>query len=228
MNAYIKALENKRWLWRGVEQASEREGNASGYPALDQRLSGGFPPASVIEIKTLNGIGELRVLMPYLQQQQQKLMIFIGAPAMLNSEFLVKHSIVLSQVLFVDAQDAEALWCAEQCLKSGCVSCVLLWQQALELLHIRRLVLAAERGESNLFVFRQNHSLTMNLPVALSMELSPSVRGVAVTIHKRRAGRSHAKFDVDMSEYWPDLVKQPISNNVVSLSAHLQKVTQVS
>ena len=172
MNAYLKTLESKRWLWRGIEQSSATAVTASGYCDLDQRLLGGFPKASVIEIKTLNGIGELRLLVPYLQQQA-KMMVFIGAPAMLNSEFLVRHSIALSQVLFVSAQDIDGLWCAEQCLKSGCVSSVLLWQQSLELSHIRRLVLAAEQGESNLFLLRQNHSFSVNFPVALSMALSP-------------------------------------------------------
>ena len=71
MSALLQQLARRQLLWHGNSQQAAYQAVSSGYPLLDQQLAGGFPSTGLIDIQTDTGIGELRLLLPYLQQQQQ-------------------------------------------------------------------------------------------------------------------------------------------------------------
>lgn len=180
----------------------------TGYEELDLLLGGGWPTQQVIELRTPFGIGEFRLLLPYLQHQTQrnKLFVHINAPANLYAPFLSHQDLPLWQQLEIRAKEADALWAAEQCLKSGCCSTVLLWQQTLNIARLKRLQLAAAEGQAELFLLRTAEPNQLSLPVGLSLALHPAPTGIEVRVLKRRGGWPGAKQLVNFSQRWPRLV----------------------
>lgn len=181
----------------------------TGFNELDQLLGGGWPTQQVIELRTAFGIGEFRLLLPYLQQQssRRKLQVYINAPAPLHAPFLSQQGLPLWQQLDVRTAEQDALWAAEQCLKSGCCSSVLLWQQDLTIARLKRLQLAAAEGQAELFLLRDAGQSQLSLPVGLSLALSADPQGLTVRVLKRRGGWPGAQQLVNFSQRWPRLVQ---------------------
>ena len=215
MYELIEQLKNKHWLWQGSETQTTSDYRSTGYPELDTHLCGGFPTHGVVEIQSPIGIGELRLLLPYLQQHNDRLTVLINPPGNVHSEALQHAGLMLSQVLVLTPRSAkEALWAAEQCLKSGACSQVLLWQEELEVHQARRLQVASETGESLNFLFRPQQQHLFSLPVTLSLQLAADSDGLQVTIAKRRGGWSSEPFVVNFRQRWNSLTK-PLTSPVV-------------
>ncbi|MDC2890134.1 translesion DNA synthesis-associated protein ImuA [Psychrosphaera algicola] len=220
----IDKYQNRGLIWYGNKNDQLVGRVKTGFVTLDNALSGGLPPQGVMEIKTPMGIGELRLMLPYLKQKQTLgLLVFIGPPAMLDAEFLAANDIDLSKVLVISEYESERmLWVAEQCLKSGSCGAVLLWQKTLSIKQSRRLLLASEQGESSLLLYRimthqQEQTGVFSIPSNVSMTLAPAPEGITVNIDKQRGGRSFKGLSVDMRDIWPDLTTSPISTtNVVA------------
>ena len=118
---------------------------------------------------------------------------------------LASAGIALSQLVILSPKTAkEALWAAEQCLQSGCVTAVLVWQVPLKLALARRLQLAAEQGAASLVLLRRP-AAGLSLPVNLSLELKPHQHGLQLNVHKRKGGWPAAAFLLDMQQHWPAL-----------------------
>ncbi len=215
MYELIEHLKNKHWLWQGSETKTENSAHSSGFEVLDAKLAGGFPPHGIVEIQSLSGIGELRLLYPYLKQHDDRLTVFINPPGILHAESLKHMGIELENVLIVTARNGkEALWSAEQCLKSGACNQVLLWQNNLEVHHARRLHVASEMGDCLQFLFRSPQSSAFSLPVTLSLSLTPSPQGLQISVPKRKGGWPLSAFHLSMQKYWSDLVL-PTPSSVV-------------
>ena len=221
MNSTIDQLKNKRLLWQASQVSGAHKTLSSGFDSLDAYLEGGLPEQGVVDISSPIGIGELRLLLPSFvlrQQNSQKLLVFIGAPARLNAPMLVKMGFELSRILIIEPKNAkEALWSTEQCLKSGCCEGVILWHQGLEVHQAKRLQFAAETGEALSVVMRQQQPTSFSLPVALALELAPCPEGIQVTVTKRKGGSHGQPFTVNMAQAWPSLTRQPKSSNIVPL-----------
>lgn len=104
MSALLDQLARRQLVWHGDSQQLAYQAVSSGYQELDQQLGGGLPATGLIDIQTEAGIGELRLLLPYLQQQQQqsqRLLVFIGPPAELSADMLAGSGLELSQVLII-------------------------------------------------------------------------------------------------------------------------------
>lgn len=220
----LDQYQNRGLVWYGNKNTEWVGRIKSGFNALDKALSGGFPPQGVVEIKTPMGIGELRLMLPYIKAKQSDgLIIFVAPPAMLDAEFLVANKIDLKRVLIVEEYDPEkALWVAEQCLRSGSCSAVLLWHKTVSVKQSRRLLLASEQGRSCLLLYRiaesnQARSRGFSIPSHVSMTLTAAPEGIAVAIDKQRGGRGFANISVDMGALWPDLTSMPASDNNVVL-----------
>ncbi|NMP31342.1 translesion DNA synthesis-associated protein ImuA [Thalassotalea sp. M1531] len=215
----IEQLKTKALIWQGYQAEQITESCSSSYPVLDCKLNGGFPKQGVIEIRSKNGIGELRLILPYLQQRgSEGLVIFIAPPSVISAESLSLSGLNLEEVWVLDASDEESLWCAEQCLKSGCCTSVVLWHQCFEIHHIRRLTLACEQGAASLIIFRANDSHALSLPVRLTLTLVAHPYGLQAQIDRRRAGAPTPPFVVDMASVWPELSLSSLPENVVSIN----------
>jgi hypothetical protein len=85
----------------------------------------------------------------------------------------------------VRAEGRDALWAAEQGLRSGACGAVLCWPQGADDRALRRLAVAAEQGDALGFAFRPLRALQQPSPAGLRMEVMPGDR---VRLHKCRGG----------------------------------------
>jgi len=220
MHTDLASLIDGRRIWLGSQQAITDDNQPTGYALLDKKLGGGWPQHGVIELQTANGIGELRLISPFLSAvtTTQQLIMFINAPSIINSQMLAFNDIEPSAAVMINTQDdSQQLWSAEQSLHSGCVSIVVLWQQQFSSCQIKRLKLAAKAGGSRLIVIRPPNQLNA-LPVNLTLALMPSDNGLDITIKKQQGHWPQPMFTLDMSQQWPDLVTNRTYDNVITLA----------
>lgn len=219
MNKLIDLLQHQNLVWTGKTTSSTPSVTGSGFSALDEQLGGGFPDNGVVEIASDTGIGEIRLLLPYLQQKQlhqQRLLVFIAAPGQINGQLLSASGFNLRQVLLISpSSPKEALWASEQCLKSGACYAVMLWSNRLEIHQAKRLQLASETGDSIQFVLKRQRLNRISLPVPLSLSCSPHQQGIEVTVNKRKGGWPSQPFTVNMSEQWPALTTVSLPDNLI-------------
>lgn len=207
MSNLITYLKNKNLVWQGQMQPVSEQMCTSGYPELDEWLQGGMPKQGVVAIDTDVGIGEMRLLLPYAltrQTQQNKLLVLISPPLQINGEMLAQLGFDLSQVLLLTPESQQdALWAAEQCLKSDCCHTVLSWLADLEIHQIKRLQLAAKQGNAVQFIFQQQHNYSQSLPVTMSLSLHAQPKGLRIKMNKRIGSWLHQHLDLDLQRYWP-------------------------
>lgn len=158
---------------------------------LDKELpGGGWPTACLSEILIAHeGIGELRLIGPGLARlsNEGKRLAWIAPPYLPYAPALDAAGIALSQLLIVRTRTAaEALWAAEQTLRSQACGAVLLWSTTCDRTILRRLQLAAENGHVLAFLFRPPAAQSENSPAALRLRLESADGGLAVHILKRR------------------------------------------
>lgn len=217
MNNILSYLKNKHLIWQGKAINEPDSGSLSGYPELDAGLEGGLPTQGVIDIHSDIGIGELRLFLPYIlqrQARQQHLLVIIAPPLQINGEMLAELGIDLNQVLVIRPGDQQqALWAAEQCLKSDCCHTVLSWLQNLEIHQVKRLQLAAKQSHAVQVIFRQQQTQGLSLPVTLSMSLQPQAQGLRIKVNKRIGSWRHQDIQLNMQALWPALQLPEQHNN---------------
>ncbi|MCV2886142.1 translesion DNA synthesis-associated protein ImuA [Aestuariibacter sp. AA17] len=228
MNSVIEHLKNKHLVWQASAQTMtsappltgllSENGNTTGFPELDQHLHEGLPQHGLVDMITPIGIGELRLIFPALQErqtQQGRLFVLIAPPMHIGSEALLEFGFCLSQILIIQPKEPiDALWSAEQCLKSGCCHTVLLWHDNLEIHHVKRLLLAAEQGRSLHILLRSPSASRLSLPVPIALQLHPDEQGIQVDITKRKGGYPTKGIQVHMRHRWSYLT-QKTQHNVV-------------
>ncbi|KZN49645.1 translesion DNA synthesis-associated protein ImuA [Pseudoalteromonas luteoviolacea] len=229
----IDFLQHQNLVWQGTENAPASrqvyETVSTGFGDLDKQLHGGLPKQGVVDIQSQVGIGELRLLLPYLRKQTRMCAV-IHPPALLNAHALFHQGVDTGQFLVITPNSPqEALWAAEQCLKSGACGSVLLWHGDLEVHQVKRLQLAAQTGQGLICILRSGIKQSASLPVCLSLKLAPHELGLRVQVIKRRGGWAKPDFVLDMSTNWPELTareKVPRSAQVVTIEQALQQVNR--
>lgn len=228
MNNLLEQLHNQGKVWSANQTSAKKKAVDTGYALLNHYLQGGFPQEGVIEIQSPVGIGEIRLLLPYIEKlvaldkkahREERQLVFIAPPAHLNALMFIQQNFALERLLIIASQcDKDALWAAEQCLKSGCCLMVFLWQQSFLIHQIKRLKQAANTGKAVHIIFRSHHSVDFCLPVSMTLALSPHAQGLKIHIKKQLAGWPCEPFVLDMCQQWPSLTQLPIATNVVPLS----------
>jgi hypothetical protein len=95
----------------------------------------------------------------------------------------------LSRVLVIDPKDPQmSLWALDQAVRSGACSAVLAWPQGVNMADLRRLQLAAEAGDTLVFLFRPEQAADSPSPAALRLRIRCLANGMEVDILKRRGG----------------------------------------
>ena len=175
-------------LWRGLNN-QRTPGVAAHWPDLEP-LVGDWPRGAITEVvSALDGIGELRLVLPAvaeLSQREARWVLWVAPPHIPYPAALAAAGVDLSRMLVLHPRkDQDTLWALELALRSGGCSAVLAWPPALQDTQWRRLQLAAEAGNSlAFFFFRQGSAATV--PVALRLELHPARQEVDVDVRKRR------------------------------------------
>lgn len=142
---------------------------------LDAALpGGGWPPAALSEILTATiGIGELRLLWPTLARltQASERVVLVAPPHQPFARAWLDAGIDLRHLNIIHAQPREALWAAEQCLRSGSCGAVLCWLRQADDRSLRRLQVAAATGQTLAFAYRPLEEAANPSPAALRLAL---------------------------------------------------------
>ena len=176
----------------------------SGFAPLDAGLpGGGWPRSGLIEILPMRfGQGELQLLLPALasitRRPEARWCIWVAPPLQPFAPALAAAGVALPRLLIVRARRASSLWAFEQALGSGACDCVCAWTRQAPARHIRRLHLAAQRGNTLGVLFRTREAAREASPAMLRVALEPRGEGVRVTLLKSRGG---ARGALDLT--WP-------------------------
>ncbi|WP_426414603.1 translesion DNA synthesis-associated protein ImuA [Aestuariirhabdus sp. LZHN29] len=198
-------------VWRASEwQQFIPDAVSSGHGVLDDELpGGGWPQGAVTDLLyERDGIGELRILLPALarlSRQQERWVLWVAPPAIPYAPALQAAGVDLSRVLVVRADSLkDRLWAIEQALAGGECSAVLGWPGDIAAGELRRLQLAARKGNSLCFLLRDSIYAQQSAVAALRVKLSADLQGVGVEILKRRGGWPVSRFVVGLDSPAPE------------------------
>ncbi|WP_305804526.1 translesion DNA synthesis-associated protein ImuA [Stenotrophomonas sp. YIM B06876] len=172
----LDSLLHERRIWRGRPVPMPASRQPSGHAALDAVLpTGGWPEAALTEVLVpADGVGELRLLWPSLARLTQagERVVLIAPPYIPYAPAWQAAGIELRQLQVVQApQLRDALWAAEQCLRSGSCAAVLCWPQLADDRALRRLQVAAESGQTLGFACRPLPAVRNPSPAALRIAI---------------------------------------------------------
>lgn len=183
-------------LWRASQlaQASARCVD-TGHPTLSSQLpGGGWPTGTLIDLLVQQpGIGELRLLRPALTQVARRRIVLLQPPHPPQALALAAMGLQPSQLIWIrSSRSADALWAAEQVLRSGSCGALLLWQNHARSETLRRLHLAAQSGETLFFMLRPLAAAQDASPSPLRLALRPAAGGIEIGFVKRRGPQRDA------------------------------------
>jgi cell division inhibitor SulA len=190
-------------LWRGKDllpQLSSSSANCaalpSGYQELDHHLHrGGWPQQGLMELLLPQaGIGELRLLLPALQQLTQNTYVaWINPPFIPYATALKAGGVNTDNLLVVRTRThEETLWSMERCcLSNGCAG-VMAWpeEHKLNIKETRRIQLAARSGKTLAMLFRPINAIERSSLAELRLALRPTtcIDHLSLDIVKRKGG----------------------------------------
>jgi hypothetical protein len=180
-------------IWRG-RSAARTKTLPTGFAALDEGLPGrGWPHAGLIEIlPTCFGAGELFLLLPVLaavtQRAEARWCAWVAPPLQPFGPALAARGVALERVLVINPPQKGIGWAFEQTLRSGACDIALGWLRSALPRQIRRLHLAAERGDTLGVLFRPREAARDSSPAVLRIVVEPTAPGARVTLLKSRGG----------------------------------------
>lgn len=177
-------------VWRGLGR-SRPDSESTGIAALDQALLGGWPVGALSQIVSHeSGLG-FSLMVPLLARltRSGRHVALIAPPYIPYAPALRDAGVDLHKLLWIAPKDrVDALWAAEQMLRSGLHGAVALWSPALEAPIERRLQLAAETGRSIGIVAHAGaygaHSIA-----AVRLAVTPAPAALSVEIVRCRGAR---------------------------------------
>lgn len=195
-------------LWRGSRLPSSWHTVPTGFTELDGQLpGGGWPLGSVVELITATlGTGEVRLLLPLMGRltRSGNHVLFVCPPYHPNAVALHGAGVVPDRLLIVRPERSrDGLWAVEQALRNAACGAVLLWARSGKDLGgtvIRRLQLAAQEGQSILFLYRSAAPRTGS-PAALRLELRRAEDGLQLRILKASGTHRRPRISLQMDNW---------------------------
>lgn len=171
----LDTLFNAGQVWKGRPAPPATRPQPTGHAALDAVLpSGGWPEAALSEILIAGqGVGELHLVWPVLARLTQagERVVLVAPPHVPYPQAWQDAGVDLRQLSIIQAGDHEALWAAEQCLRSGSCGAVLCWPKQADDRALRRLQVAAETGRTLAFAYRSIKEAINPSPAALRIAI---------------------------------------------------------
>src|SRR5207248_10393437 len=119
--------------------------------------------------------------------RDDRLVAWIDPPHLPYAPALAQSGIALERCLVVRPADRDdALWAAEQALRSGACGAVLFWLAHDEYAWLRRLQMAAEAGRAMAVLFRSTAAERLSTPAHLRVVLAREQGALRIRIPKRR------------------------------------------
>jgi protein ImuA len=171
----------------------------TGYPVLSAELpDGGWPLGALVDLLVQQaGVGELRLLRPALSTIGIRPIALLQSPHAPDCLGLSYIGLPLEQILHVKTTGtADALWSAEQILRTGSCGALIFWAQHVKASALRRLHLAAQSSETLFVMVGPLAAAQDSSPALLRLALRPAEEGLAVDIVKRRGPTLAAPLSV--------------------------------
>lgn len=119
--------------------------------------------------------------------QDQRPIVLIQPPYVPQTCAWAQWGVAPSRLLWLSPRGmADALWAAEHILNSGAFAALVLWQDTLRDAALRRLQLAAQKGDTLFVLVRALSAARQSSPAPLRLALQPVPTGLQVHIVKRR------------------------------------------
>lgn len=186
----LDGLLDARRVWKGRTTTPPSSIHATGHAALDAALpAGGWPDAALTEVLVpAEGIGELQLLWPTVARltRSGERVVLVAPPHVPYAPAWQAAGVVLQRLAIIAASGRDALWAAEQCLRSGSCGAVLCWLPEADDRALRRLQVAAETGQTMAFAYRPASAALNPSPAALRIALD--ARPAQMRILKCRGG----------------------------------------
>ncbi|GAB1596950.1 translesion DNA synthesis-associated protein ImuA [Lysobacter claricitrinus] len=181
----LDRLLKERPIWRGrAPSAPARDGIPTGFAHLDAVLPGqGWIAAGLNEVLVAgDGVGELDLLWPMLAQASQEAPVaLIAPPYMPYAPAWHAAGVRLDRLHLVQAATRDALWAAEQCMRSGACAAVLCWPPMMaDDRPLRRLQVAAESGRCRGVAIRPLQAARNPSPAPLRLVMEAAPRQIRV------------------------------------------------
>jgi hypothetical protein len=192
----LNGLLAARRVWRGQPVGPPVSApEPTGHAALDEALpAGGWPEHALSEVLVpVDGVGELSLVWPTLARLTRagERVALIAPPYHPHAPAWHSAGLDLRQIHMVEAAPRDALWAAEQCLRSAACKAVLCWPQKADDRSLRRLATAAADGQCLGIIFRSLREAANPSPAALRLAVDPDDR--AVRVLKCRGGTPPAR-----------------------------------
>lgn len=202
------SLQQIPYLWRAEALAgAAAQYVSSGRAELDRALGGGWPVPGLLELLCdQHGMGELQLLLPLMRAlcgstdhaQSLKPVLWINPPFEPQAAALAQQGLEPTQHWLINHLDAtNALWTAEQSLRSGACVLVLSWLHGLTMPNLRRLKLAALSGACVGVLFRSQREATQPTAANLRLQLDATPEGLRIELLKVQ-GRRHCTVVLPM------------------------------
>jgi len=194
-------LLQRQDLWRGAAPAAEAPAIGTGFATLDSELPGGGWPAGALSevLSGTEGIGELQLVLPALARLTAagKRVAWLAPPHLPYAPALAAAGVALDRLTVVRAPGRrDALWAAEQALRSRAFHALLAWPQRPGYPELRRLAVAAEGGAAFVMLFRPLAAAEEASPARLRLALEPAGEQVLVHLLKRRGAPVRAPLQL--------------------------------
>jgi protein ImuA len=165
---------------------------------------GGWPAGALVDLLLQQpGIGEMRLLRPALAAVAKRRIVLLQPPHPPQALALAALGVPPSQLIWLRAgRTADALWAAEQVLRSGSCGALLCWQPHVRSDSLRRLHLAAQCGETLFFMMRPLAAGQDASPAPLRLALRPQAGGIEIDFLKRRGPQRDAPLFLPLSSYF--------------------------
>ncbi len=184
----LDTLFNAGQVWKGRPAPAAASLQPTGHVALDAALpSGGWPEAALTEI-LLAGQGVGQLVWPTLARLSAagERIVLVAPPYVPYPQAWQGAGVDLRQLSIIQASERDALWAAEQCLRSGSCGAVLCWPHKADDRALRRLQVAAETGQTLAFAYRPLGEAVNPSPAALRIAID--ARPAQLRVLKCRGG----------------------------------------
>ena len=202
-------------LWRASQLAhSATRCVDTGHATLSSQLpGGGWPSGTLIDLLLQQqGIGELRLLRPALAAVARRRIVLLQPPHPPQALALAALGLAPSQLLWVrSSRGPDALWAAEQILRSGSCGALLFWPGHARGETLRRLHLAAQAGEALFFMMRPLAAAQDASPAPLRLSLRPAAGGLEIGFVKRRGPQRDAPLFLPLASFTPSVLQRHAS-----------------
>ncbi|MBD9460903.1 translesion DNA synthesis-associated protein ImuA [Pseudomonas sp. PDM05] len=189
----LDTLFNGGRVWKGRPAAPPSSVHPTGLAGLDAVLpSGGWPEAALSEIlMAKEGVGELQLVLPTLARLSKagERIVLVAPPYTPYPHAWQNAGVDLRLLSVIQAEERDALWAVEQCLRSGSCGAVLCWPRKADDRALRRLQVAAETGQTLAFAWRSLNEAINSSPAAL--RLAVEAKPAQVRVLKCRGGLAH-------------------------------------